>query len=173
MSRLMSSLALLACAISIFGLCSVLGEQKAVTNVEVPYENVKIGPYEEVFFPALNLNGIYQVTFSSPDGKKGTGIVVISGGAVNGGDPAYTYQGSISSAGSELKTSIEVVRYNPGEPIFGPLDNFQLELDGEIQEGGKAFTASGYVKSQPALRIKLVGTWVRALIMPQFVYCNN
>ncbi|MCW5198604.1 hypothetical protein VU06_02510, partial [Desulfobulbus sp. F3] len=100
-----------------------------------------------------------------PDGKNGSGIVVISGGAVNGGDQAYTYQGRIELAGSELKSVINIARHSPGDSIFGTLDNFQLALKGSVQNSGKAFSASGSVPGKPELRITLAGSRVNALIL--------
>jgi hypothetical protein len=156
MSRLLPSLACFAFAVSVLSIGSVWAEEKAVAEKTQ-------APVQQAAVEQALADGIYKVTFSSPDGKNGTGLVVISGGAVNGGDPAYTYQGRIELTGSELKSTIDVIRYNKGDSIFGPLDNFQLELNGKIQEDGKAFTVSGSVKSQPELRINLAGNWVRTI----------
>lgn len=109
-------------------------------------------------------DGIYKVTFSAPDGQNGIGIIVISGGTVNGGDPAYTYQGRVDAEGDKLSAVIDVVRYNPKEvSIFGPLDQFQLQLNGTLQKDGKAFSASGSVASKPELRLTMSGEQVREL----------
>lgn len=109
-------------------------------------------------------DGIYKVAFSIPDGQNGVGIIVISGGAVNGGDPAYTYQGRVDAKSDKLNAVIDVVRYNPKEvSIFGPLDQFQLQLNGTLQKDGKAFSASGSVASKPELHLTISGEQVRKL----------
>jgi len=109
-------------------------------------------------------DGIYKVAFSAPDGQNGIGIIVISGRTVNGGDPAYTYQGRIESEGGTLKAIIDIVRHNRElESIFGPLDKFQLQLNGTLQKNGKAFSASGAVASQPKLHLTLSGEQLREL----------
>jgi hypothetical protein len=109
-------------------------------------------------------DGIYKIAFSAPDGQNGVGIIVISGGTVNGGDPAYTYQGQVESEDGKLKAVIDVVRHNPKEvSIFGPLDNFQLQLNGTLQKDGKAFKASGAAASKPELHLSLSGEQIREL----------
>lgn len=110
-------------------------------------------------------DGIYKVTLSTPDGHNGVGIVVISGGAVNGGDPAYTYQGRVDAEGDKLNAVIDVVRYDPKEvSIFGPLDNFQLHFTGTLQQDGKAFSASGEATPDPKkIRLNLSGERLREL----------
>jgi len=109
-------------------------------------------------------DGIYKITFSAPDGQHGMGLIVVSAGAVNGGDPAYTYQGRVETDGGKIKAVIDVVRYDSKEiSIFGPLDHFQLQLDGALQKDGKAFSASGAAASNSELRISLSGEQVREL----------
>ncbi len=110
-------------------------------------------------------DGIYKVTFSAPDGQNGVGIIVISGGAVNGGDPAYTYQGRVDAEGDKLNAVIDVVRYNPKEiSIFGPLDQFQLHFTGTLQQDGAAFSASGEAAADPKkIRISLSGERLKEL----------
>ncbi|WP_417914394.1 GrlR family regulatory protein [Candidatus Electronema sp. JM] len=110
-------------------------------------------------------DGIYKVTFSAPDGHNGVGIIVISGGAVNGGDPAYTYQGRVDAEGDKLNAVIDVVRYNPKEvSIFGPLDQFQVHFTGTLQQDGTAFIASGEAAPDPKkIRLSLSGERLKEL----------
>lgn len=98
-------------------------------------------------------DGLYVVSFSSSD-DHGTGVVVVKDGAVNGGDYAYTYQGHLVQQEGAVSSTLEVSRYNPtAQSIFGPVENFELELSGNVN--GNRFDMTGNVKGQPSHTINV------------------
>lgn len=108
-------------------------------------------------------NGIYHVRFSSSVGGSGEGLVVIKQGSVNGGDVACLYVGQIVMNGEVLSGRLNVKRWNPDQvSVFGPLDDFELQLSGKTTAAGNSFTASGSITSQPGLTIAIAGRFLSA-----------
>lgn len=105
-------------------------------------------------------DGIYHVTFSSNGGDFGEGIAVFKDGSVNGGDGGYLYTGTKSEQGAQFASRLTVKRWNASaQSIFGPLGEFQLELNGSSPDG-RGFMASGYVVGQPASKISVQGKYL-------------
>jgi hypothetical protein len=76
-------------------------------------------------------NGIYSVTFSSNQGKQGSGVAIVTGDMIYGGDAGYYYKGSIQTEGQTAIARIQVARHQAREEsIFGPLNDFTLEVSG-------------------------------------------
>lgn len=108
-------------------------------------------------------NGIYHVRFSSSSGGGGEGLAVVKDGTVNGGDSGYLYLGQLTVAGQALRGRLQVQRWNPGTvSVFGPLDNFALDLTGQSGAANDEFTVSGGVAGQPNLKITITGRCLAA-----------
>ncbi len=102
-------------------------------------------------------NGIYHVRFSSSSGS-GEGLAVVKDGTVNGGDPGYLYLGQLTVVGQTLHGRLQIQRWNPGTvSVFGPLDNFALDLAGLSGAANDEFTVSGGIAGQPNLKITITG----------------
>jgi len=109
-------------------------------------------------------DGIYRVQLQAIGGI-GSGLMIVSKCSLNGGDFGYTYQGHVQSTGNNISTKVHISRHDPTvHSVFGPLDNFDLDLSGTLSHGGHAFHLSGTVVSQPQLRIAITGRKVRALV---------
>ncbi len=106
------------------------------------------------------INGIYSVKFKSLTGE-GTGTVVFIDGRSYGGDFAYYYKGPFQLEGDKLSGKIEVVRHQPGESIFGPLDRFHLKLSGTQAAG--SFNLQGNVLEHPDQTIRINGKKISEL----------
>jgi len=64
---------------------------------------------------------LYKVEFGTPLGS-GTGVVVIEGGKLRGGDSSMYYVGSFAISGDQISASVATNRHTsvPGvQPVFG------------------------------------------------------
>ena len=111
-------------------------------------------------------NGIYHVKFRSSDGGDGvgSGLVVVRNGSLNGGDFGYIYWGQEVTTGNNIKSKVHISRYDASQQsLFGDLKNFDLELDGTLNNSGKEFNLSGTVIGHPQLEISVAGKKLRDL----------
>ncbi len=109
------------------------------------------------------LNGLYYVTFSSPIGGSGGGIVVVRDGFLDGGDHGYTYQGRLNIANGTASATLAVERHNPeAESIFGTTPAFTLQVLGAFEDG-KGFSMNGYVVQNQGAKISIQGRYLRPL----------
>jgi T3SS negative regulator,GrlR len=103
-------------------------------------------------------NGIYHVNFSSSQNSAGTGIVVIKDGSVNGGDDGYLYTGLLLADGNQVSGQLQIKRWNASATsVFGPLDNFGLNLVGTSDDLAGTFTVSGGIAGQYGATISIHG----------------
>lgn len=108
------------------------------------------------------IDGLYVVHFRSAT-DEGSGVVVITGGAVNGGDYAYVYQGRLQDDGQGVSATLDVTRFNPGaQSIFGPADQFELEVSGPATD--KSFDLTGHIKGSPGHKVDVSGRYFKPLI---------
>lgn len=108
------------------------------------------------------INGLYAVHFRAA-GNEGTGVVSISDGSINGGDTGYFYQGKLNENGQGMSTTLSVSRFNPNEQsVFGPADNFELEVSGPSND--KGFELTGHIKGSPANKIDITGHYLKPLV---------
>ena len=106
--------------------------------------------------------GIYHVTFSSNSNDFGEGIVVLKGNALNGGDHGYLYTGSTNIQVDKFSFLLKVKQWNPAvQSVFGPLNEFNLNLNGQSSPDG-GFLAQGYVVEQPQAKITIHGRYLSA-----------
>lgn len=99
------------------------------------------------------IEGLYSVTFGTPAGDVGGGVVVFSSGKVQGGDLTYFYVGDLTSTGTDMIDAVvHVEKYQEaGESVFGNLRSFQLHLNGRAFETN--FVLSGQIVGNPSARI--------------------
>jgi hypothetical protein len=108
------------------------------------------------------IDGLYIVHFRTA-GDEGSGTVVIANGSVNGGDFGYVYQGQLRETGQGMSATLEVTKFNPtAQSVFGPAQNFELEVSGPITE--KGFELSGHVKGSPGHKIDITGRYFKPLV---------
>lgn len=105
-------------------------------------------------------DGIYHVRFSSSVGSSGEGLIVVKQGTVNGGDAGYLYIGELGVSGETLSVQLNIKRWNPSHvSVFGPLDNFGLQLLGKENAEG-SFTVTGGIPSHPGSSITISGRFL-------------
>ena len=106
-------------------------------------------------------DGIYHVRFSSA-GFNGEGLVVLKQGSANGGDLGYLYCGRLVAEGDQITGTLNIKRWNAAHtPLFGPLDNFELQLAGTVRQSWH-FSVCGTVAGYPNERITMAGELLAA-----------
>lgn len=98
-------------------------------------------------------NGIYSISFDTPAGAIGGGVIVIRDGKAQGGDSAYYYNGTITTAGGAVDADVTVRKHGIGESVFGDLSEFRLRLTGSGTETG--FTLNGETVGNPTARVSV------------------
>ena len=102
-------------------------------------------------------DGIYHVSFSSKSQEVGQGIVVFKENSANGGDYGYTYSGTFSSEGEQIKSILTIKQWNASAvSIFGPLKEFSLELNGSFSFDN-SFLAHGHISGHSSAQITIRG----------------
>ncbi|MBS1717792.1 MAG: hypothetical protein JSS72_08680 [Armatimonadetes bacterium] len=94
------------------------------------------------------MEGFWTCTFEGIQGF-GTGVVVLIGGKLFGGDTGYTYTGSYTVSGSTLEAKVHVEQYVGGIPSVMGQTNFNLELRGAAN--GNQIVIAGSVPGTPML----------------------
>jgi hypothetical protein len=101
------------------------------------------------------MQGIYSAVCSSNKVTGICGVAIFTGNAIHGGDASYYYRGKYSiHRGSQVSATIDVVKYSTiNDSIFGPLNRFQLTLNGIFDNGG--FDLSGPMEGRPDVTITM------------------
>lgn len=97
-------------------------------------------------------DGLYKAAFKTPMGE-GYGVVVLSGGALQGGDSMMYYVGTYSETGGQFTASVEVDKHSsvPGmESVFGPGNN-RVHIDLNGQSTADSATAKGSSPQAPSI----------------------
>ncbi|MBU4388723.1 MAG: hypothetical protein KKB23_04205 [Proteobacteria bacterium] len=102
-------------------------------------------------------DGLWTVEFISTINQYGSGVLIVNGDKLLGGDDGYYYSGTWTIRGNTIEATIAVLKHNPNSiSVFGNIDHFQLNLIGEIDE--YQFNATGTIVNNPQAQIKVVGT---------------
>ena len=102
--------------------------------------------------------GIYHVKFTSAQQSYGEGLAVFKDTSINGGDTGYVYLGSFSIDATNVSAKIKVKRWNHGAvSIFGPLQDFDLDLKGTVAPDAASFSVTGSVVQMPGMKITING----------------
>jgi len=96
------------------------------------------------------LDGLWTATFQSNQQTLGSGVVVITGDTILGGDGVYYYEGSLSIEGEIGTIVLNINRYGPGLGLFGNLERFSLQLSGRIASG--EIRLAGFVRENRNLQ---------------------
>jgi T3SS negative regulator,GrlR len=93
-------------------------------------------------------NGSYSVWFRTPRGE-GTGVVVLNGGKMIGGDTVISYTGSYVEEGDAFTASIKTERHTQGQPSVFGIDEIDLTLTGKSSP--TIATCTGTAEQAPGL----------------------
>jgi hypothetical protein len=98
------------------------------------------------------LEALWSVQFITSDATVGGGVVVFETQRVFGGDSSFFYLGDYTLDRHQIEVRVKVRRHTPGpQSVFGPLDEFELMLSGEIAEG--EFDLVGELVGDPSRQI--------------------
>ncbi len=103
---------------------------------------------------------LWSVHFSSPSLIFGSGVVLIDGDHIMGGDGTFYYLGKCTKNGSSFVALIDIIQHSPGMSIFGNLSNFTLVLNGNIASSHVVFSGNILHQSQ----CKISGTMKKIAI---------
>jgi len=106
--------------------------------------------------------GVYSVRFTGPK-TFGSGVVVVDRGRLHGGDHGYYYIGGYRiTEPNRLSAQLHIARHQPGiESVFGPLDQFDLELFGTST--ATSFSTQAQIAGHTSISIQVEGRKVSNL----------
>lgn len=99
-------------------------------------------------------SGLYIARFRTPLDDS-SGVIVIDGARVYGGDSAMYYVGEITSEDSKIKVTLRVRQHDASRTsVFGEVDDFTLTLTG--RKKGVDHVFEGRADRAPSLRFEAV-----------------
>lgn len=98
-------------------------------------------------------DGLYGVHFKTSMGE-GSGVVVIAGGQLRGGDSVLAYSGTCSQDGDNFSASVTTSRHATGSPSVFGVDIAHIILKG--QSSGSGATCTGTAAEMPNLTFQAV-----------------
>jgi hypothetical protein len=99
------------------------------------------------------IDGLWTIEFVSPIGS-GTGVVVLTDKRLLGGDEGYYYSGEYAVDDHHISGKAEIVRFDKNcLSVFGDMDSFTLDLDGEVS--GDSIEGVAHLSGQPDLRAQI------------------
>ncbi|MEQ8404124.1 MAG: GrlR family regulatory protein [Oceanicaulis sp.] len=102
--------------------------------------------------------GLYLARFRTPL-DDASGIIVVTGDRVHGGDSGMYYTGQITGEDNAIKVRLRVRQHDDSRPsVFGEVDDFTLVLTGRRK--GADYHFEGRADRGPSLRFEAVLTRV-------------
>lgn len=99
------------------------------------------------------IEGLWTIEFASPTGF-GTGVIVLTDKRLLGGDEGYYYSGEYAVDDHHIRGKADIVRFDRNYlSIFGDMDSFTVDLDGEISEDSIVGVAQ--VSGQPQIKAQI------------------
>lgn len=86
-------------------------------------------------------DGFYIAKFQTPRGA-GSGVVILSGDKLRGGDSAIAYSGTVSQNGDEVTATIKTFRHSNGMPSVFGTDRVTIALKGKSLSDTARLTGS-------------------------------
>jgi hypothetical protein len=104
----------------------------------------------------IMLDGIYSTSFVG-SAAAGSGVVIIEGGRIMGGDTSFVYRGKLRhDENNGIIATVDVEKHNNTlASIFGGLNKFRLNLNGVVASTGDGLMLSGQVLGKPELMIAM------------------
>ena len=100
-------------------------------------------------------SALWLVKFTSEIGGYGSGVISFRNGHVYGGDSFYYYFGGYSlNEGNTVTATVNVKQHTSGLSIFGPINQFTLDLKGSIQQTNAILI--GFIKEKPDMKITAI-----------------
>jgi hypothetical protein len=102
------------------------------------------------------IDGFYSVQFGTPIAV-GSGVAILSGGTIKGGDATMFYTGQYSVSGENMTATVRVGTHHniPGQSSVFGVPSATLTLHGRVSDGKIIGTASA--KEAPGIKMSLTG----------------
>lgn len=98
---------------------------------------------------------LWSIKFGSSMHDFGSGVVVLDGDQVVGGDEGYYYLGKCTISEDSVSVLIAVTKHNLAIPsVFGNINSFNLTLNGNIN--GDIISLSGHVEERPHMQLTAI-----------------
>jgi T3SS negative regulator,GrlR len=107
------------------------------------------------------MEGFWTVQFAGVQGIGGGALTLING-VLYGGDTSFLYRGTYTQQGNNITARVHVSRFAPGLPNVMGRDNFDLELNGTLQQD----TITG-VGTIPGTQLRLQATLTKQGDLPR------
>jgi nucleoside-triphosphatase THEP1 len=103
------------------------------------------------------IEGLWTVEFRSSMARLGFGTIIFDRNRVVGGDDGYYYIGTYEVDGDTIKGVAKIKKYNAAAvSIFGPLEIFDVEISGPVND--TMMTLTGSVVKHPEMRLSVICT---------------
>lgn len=100
------------------------------------------------------VDGLWTIEFGSSIGI-GSGVVVLTDNRLLGGDAGYYYSGQYTVDDHHIDGKAEIVRFDGNSlSVFGNLDSFTLDFDGEISED--SIVGIAHLSDRPELKAQIL-----------------
>jgi hypothetical protein len=99
----------------------------------------------------LMRNGLYRVEFRTQIAT-GTGVVVIDGGLLRGGDRTHYYVGRTAMNGDQFSANVMVRRHSQGDASVFAVDSVTINVEGTVGDGTAVLHGSS--KEAPGLQFE-------------------
>lgn len=97
-------------------------------------------------------DGLYTARFRTPL-DDASGVVVVLGDTVYGGDTGMYYFGRFAERDGEIEVNLEIRRHNEAtHSVFGDFDGFKMTLKG--RKVGDEWRCEGRADAAPSLRFE-------------------
>jgi hypothetical protein len=109
-------------------------------------------------------NGIYAVTFSTPN-DRGEGLLMIRDGAINGGDEHFLYQGILTGSGGAWSGELNVTQWKAGNTtVFGTTGNYLLDARFSYDTNSHSFSGTASVRNESTKVLSFSAQWIANLV---------
>lgn len=100
----------------------------------------------------MSVDGFWTMRFEGPQ-VAGTGVVMMKGGKVYGGETGFYYIGNYESDGNVFKARIAVRNFDPAIPSgFGIPGNYEMDVSG-VTKDDATMTGTAMITGQPKYNV--------------------
>jgi hypothetical protein len=110
------------------------------------------------------IEALWSVTFSTPQGVAGSGVVVFETGRIFGGDSFYYYVGDYTASNDDVHGKVDIIHYSgPLVNVFGPVNRVTLQFVGRVAADSMQAQAVGVDPTNPTRQLNMAFKRLAAL----------
>ena len=108
-------------------------------------------------------DGVYWLRVDGAESSE-EGVAVISRGVVDGGGPAYAWQGRLAEAEGEVRGELCFRKWNPqAPPALGMFKTASLGVKGQRDPASGSFDLEAHGHGHHVIHLRISGRWIGAL----------